>query len=94
MPLPPFVTCLTTFSSFGRSSSRFGPTLPLAFAARIVWQSLQPASAKTLAPGEPPPSPLALELPPSPPPPPQPAERSRIATRAIANGAIRRIRRH
>ena len=48
MPLPPFVTCVTTFSSFGRSSSRLGPRCRSRSPAFIVWQSPQPASANTL----------------------------------------------
>src|SRR5262245_38477409 len=52
MPAPPFVTCRTTFSLSGCTSSRFGPTVPFVLAAFRVWQPPQPASAKTFAPAE------------------------------------------
>jgi hypothetical protein len=51
IPLPPFRTCRATVDSSGLSSSRFGPTWPLAPATFSVWQPAQPADAKTLAPG-------------------------------------------
>src|ERR1043166_9517220 len=44
-------TCRATVDSSGLSSSRFGPTWPLAPATFSVWQPAQPAAAKTLAPG-------------------------------------------
>ena len=48
---PPFVTCSTTSSNDGASSSRFGPTEPVEPAASKVWQPPpQPADAKTSSP--------------------------------------------
>ena len=52
MPLPPTRTWCSTVVSSGFSSSRFGPTWPLASAAFSVWQLPQPELAKTLPPGE------------------------------------------
>ncbi len=49
---PPFRTWRSTRSAFGRTSSRFGPTVAVAPAASSVWQPPQFASAKTLAPPE------------------------------------------
>src|SRR5436190_4254434 len=46
----PFVTRLTTRSSGGFASSRFGPTVPDAPASLSVWQLAQPADAKIFLP--------------------------------------------
>ena len=50
MPPWPSVTRWTTSSSDGLASSRFGPTVPDAFASDSVWQAAQPALAKTSLP--------------------------------------------
>ena len=101
IPLPPFRTWRATVCWFGLSSSRFGPTFPVAPAASSVWQPLQPSEVKIFSPGLP--APAASFDPESPLlPPPQPAvaitsaatERAATVTRTIAEGAIRRIREH
>ena len=75
---PPFRTWRSTRSAFGRTSSRFGPTVAVAPAASSVWQPPQFASAKTLAPLEvaTPVSVAFLS------PPPQPADTSSTAAKA------------
>src|SRR5918994_6206479 len=53
MPPPPFLTCSSTVSASGWTSSRFGPVVPLVPAASSVWQ-LPHALVKTAAPSAPP----------------------------------------
>ena len=47
---PPTLTWWMIVARAGFSWSRFGPTVPVAFAAFSVWQPLQPALAKTALP--------------------------------------------
>src|SRR5947207_644976 len=50
MAPPPERTMPATVVALGRTESRLGPIVPLAPAARRVWQLAQPAELKTAAP--------------------------------------------
>ena len=88
MPFPPFVTCLLTVCSLGRSSSRLGPIVPFAPAASIVWQFAQPAVENTFSPGVPLPAALSLDDDDEPLPPHPVAVKTNTARRTV--GAARR----
>src|SRR5439155_17169672 len=49
---PPFLIWFVAAERLGFSWSRFGPTVPVEFAAFRVWQPPQPADAKTLFPAD------------------------------------------